>query len=294
MESEELRSQLRGMLGIPAERCALAPEFRGRLERDGFTVEKWIWTSEPGSRVPSVLYRPADLSGPAPAMVTTCGHGGSKSQWQYTYVPQVYARMGLICLVLDPIGEEERHLRGELGTRAHDPQEVHERADAAGRLMMGKLVFDTIRGIDFLLSRDDVDAQRIGVGGNSLGGAKASWMGVVRRQWGGAGEALRHGTAPAGGHAAGSGAEFDFQEGTGLLALRGDRRSAVHAGGVAGENREGMRESRKLILVKHSLPQVDPGKPAKEWMLGEEGKRRSRMSDYPSQRHVLFCLDSVL
>ena len=176
MESEVLRSELRGMLGIPDARCDLEPEFRGRLERDGFTVEKWIWTSEPGSRVTSVLYRPADLSEPAPAMVTTCGHGGSKSQWQYTYVPQVYARMGLICLVLDPIGEEERHVRGEMGTRAHDPQEVHERADAAGRLMMGKLVFDTMRGVDFLLSRDDVDARRIGVGGNSLGGAKAGWM----------------------------------------------------------------------------------------------------------------------
>ena len=176
MEPEELRSELRGMLGIPDERCALEPVFRGRLERDGFTVEKWIWTAEPGSRVPSVLYRPTAISGPAPAMVITCGHGGSKSQWQYSYVPQVYARMGLICLVLDPIGEEERHLRGGMGTRAHDPQEVHERADAAGRLIMGKLVFDTMRGIDFLLSRDDVDAQRIGVGGNSLGGAKASWM----------------------------------------------------------------------------------------------------------------------
>ena len=37
-----------------------------------------------------------------------------------------------------------------------------------------------------------------------------------------------------------------------------------------------MKASRKLILVKHSLPQVEPGKPAREWMLGEEGKRRSR------------------
>lgn len=176
MKPDDLRPRLRTMLGIPQERCALEPECRGRLERDGFYIEKWIWTSEPGSRVPSVLYCPADASGPVPAIVTTCGHGGSKSQWQYSYVPQLYARMGLACLVLDPIGEEERHIRGEVGTRAHDPQDIHERADAAGRLMMGKLVFDTMRGIDFLQSRDGVDAERIGVGGNSLGGAKASWM----------------------------------------------------------------------------------------------------------------------
>ncbi|MDP6749872.1 MAG: hypothetical protein QGH37_23160 [Candidatus Poribacteria bacterium] len=36
---------------------------------------------------------------------------------------------------------------------------------------MGKLVFDTMRGIDFLLQRDDIDPERIGVAGNSLGGA---------------------------------------------------------------------------------------------------------------------------
>ena len=49
-------------------------------------------------------------------------------------------------------------------------------ADQAGRLIMGKLVFDTMRGIDFLQSRSDIDADRIGVAGNSLGGAKATWM----------------------------------------------------------------------------------------------------------------------
>ena len=41
---------------------------------------------------------------------------------------------------------------------------------------MGKLVFDTMRGVDYLLTRSDIDPQRIGVAGNSLGGAKASWM----------------------------------------------------------------------------------------------------------------------
>ena len=114
-----------------------------------------------------------------PAIVLTFGHGGSKSQWQYNYAGQVFARMGLACLALDPIGEEERHRDGKLGTRAHDPKPVSDRADAAGRLIMGKLVFDTIRGIDFLQTRDDIDHARIGVAGNSLGGAKASWMAAV-------------------------------------------------------------------------------------------------------------------
>lgn len=172
----DLRQKLSTLLGIPEERCDLAPESRGQIVRDDITIEKWIWTSEPGSRVTSVLYRPTNPIGPMPAIVMACGHGESKSHWYNTYVAQTYAKLGIACLSLDPIGEEERHITGGLGTRAHDPEPVHNCADHANRLIMGKLVFDTMRGIDFLLTRSDIDTNRIGVAGNSLGGAKAGWM----------------------------------------------------------------------------------------------------------------------
>ena len=175
----ETRRRLRDMLGIPRNRVSLEAEKRGQIESDGIVIEKWVFTSEPGSRVPAVLYRPKQPSGRMPAIVLTFGHGGSKSQWQYNYAGQLYARMGLACLALDPLGEEERHCEGRLGTRAHDPKPVSDRADKAGRLIMGKLVFDTMRGIDLLLERDDVDPRRIGVAGNSLGGAKAGWLAAV-------------------------------------------------------------------------------------------------------------------
>ncbi len=155
-------------------------EKRGEFEWDGIVIEKWVFTAEPGSRVPAVLYRPRErATRPMPAIVLTFGHGGSKSQWQYNYAGQVYAKLGIACLAIDPLGEEERHHDGRLGTRAHDPKPVSDRADKAGRLIMGKLVFDTMRGIDFLLARNDVDPKRIGVAGNSLGGAKAMWMAAV-------------------------------------------------------------------------------------------------------------------
>lgn len=32
-----------------------------------------------------------------------------------------------------------------------------------------------------------------------------------------------------------------------------------------------------LILVKHSLPEIDPSVPAKEWVLADEGRRRARI-----------------
>ena len=173
------RGRLREMLGIPTTRVLLEAEKHGEFEWDGVVVEKWVIISEPGSKMPGVLYRPKNPTGPMPAIVLTFGHGGSKSQWQYNFAGQLFARMGVACLAMDPIGEEERHRQGKLGTRAHDPKSVSDRADKAGRLIMGKLVFDTMRGIDFLETRDDIDHDRIGIAGNSLGGAKASWMAAL-------------------------------------------------------------------------------------------------------------------
>ncbi len=173
------RQALYNMLGIPKNRVKLDAERRGQIIWDGVVIEKWVFTCETGSRAPAVLYRPQTCTRTTPAIVLAFGHGGSKSGWQYNYAGQLFARMGLACLAIDPIGEEERHIEGLLGTREHDIQSVSDRAERAGRLIMGKLVFDTMRGIDFLLERSDIDVRRIGVTGNSLGGAITSWMAAL-------------------------------------------------------------------------------------------------------------------
>ncbi|MBC8352584.1 MAG: acetylxylan esterase [Planctomycetes bacterium] len=173
------RDRLATMLGLQKGRVPLAAEARGTIELGDVVAEKWVYTSEAGSRVPAVLYRPKKVTGTTPGVVLTFGHGGSKSHPCYQYIGQLYAKLGIACLAADPIGEEERHHAGKLGTRAHDPHAVHHQAWSAGRPIMGKLVGDAMRGVDFLLSRDDIDPQRIGVVGNSLGGAKAGWMATL-------------------------------------------------------------------------------------------------------------------
>ncbi len=179
VKQEQLRVKLRQMLGIPSSRCDLLPESRGQYEKDGIIIEKWVWTAEPGSRVPALLYRPVHLDGPMPAIIFTYGHGDSKSSWSYNYAAQMFAKLGIATLAMDPIGEEERNLKGGMATRAHDVKGVSERCDAAGRLIMGKFVFDAMRGVDFLLTRSDIAKDRIGVVGNSLGGATAGWVAAL-------------------------------------------------------------------------------------------------------------------
>jgi hypothetical protein len=177
MPQTTLREQLRRRLGIPETRAALVPEQRGELDLgDRVVVEKWLYTAEPGSRIPANLYRPAHLTGRIPAIVMTCGHGDSKSLAHMQYVARTYARTGVACLLADPLGEEERHFAGRLGTREHDEPDVTRRTEASGRSVMGKLVFDAMRGLDFLQSLDGIDPGRLGVAGNSLGGAVAGWL----------------------------------------------------------------------------------------------------------------------
>ena len=174
------RDRLWTMLGIPGDKSELKPESRGQLEVDGVVIEKWVLTMEPGSKAPAVLYRPREAPKEAlPGVVLTFGHGGSKSHPSYQYIGQVLAKMNMICLAIDPIGDEERHEDGRLGARGHDRKPADRGAWEAGRPVLGKLVFDTMRGIDFLLSRKEVDPKRIGVVGNSLGGVKALWTAAL-------------------------------------------------------------------------------------------------------------------
>lgn len=171
-----LRTKISEMLGIPQNRCPLLPEFRGAFSHDGLVIERWIWTSEPHSRVTSLLYKPAQCEGKLPGVVIVNGHGGSKSSLYNLYTAQLYAKAGIACLLHDTIGEEERNVRGEKGTRAHDDFEADRIASQTGRLMMGKMVYDAMRAIDFLMSRPEVNSSKIGIAGNSLGGAVGEWL----------------------------------------------------------------------------------------------------------------------
>lgn len=101
------RNKLKTMLGIPDDRVPLNASKRGEDSLGDLVIEKWVYTSEAGSQVPAVLYRPATSSGRMPGVVLTFGHGGSKSHPCYQYIGQLYAKLGIVCLAADPVGEEK-------------------------------------------------------------------------------------------------------------------------------------------------------------------------------------------
>ncbi len=162
-----LQDYVRMRLAIPEQRHEPQVRHVETLDFDGYTLEKFAYESEPGTWVPAHLYMPAERDGPVPAIIRSNGHGGSKSAFTSQYSGQLWTKAGIAVLTTDPLGEEERDPDAKMGTRTHD--RVSEQAQALGRPVVGSMVLDLMAGIDILQAREEIDAERIGVAGSSLG-----------------------------------------------------------------------------------------------------------------------------
>ncbi|MDA1068229.1 MAG: prolyl oligopeptidase family serine peptidase [Verrucomicrobia bacterium] len=166
------------MLGLSPmpEKTDLKATVTGTLEGEGYTVEKLHYQSSPGLYVTANLYRPAKVEPgeKLPAILYVCGHAqrgrnGNKAAYQSHGI--WFARHGYVCLMVDTVQ------RGEIsgvhhGTYSHNRWWWLSR----GYTPAGVECWNGIRGIDYLISRPDVDAERIGVTGISGGGAVTFWV----------------------------------------------------------------------------------------------------------------------
>jgi dienelactone hydrolase len=171
-----LRREYFYMLGLwpLPEKTPLKATVTGTLEHEGVFIEKIHFQSRPGLYVTGNLYRPREIKGKLPAILYVCGHSdrgrdGNKSAYQDHGM--WFGANGYICLVLDSLQLGE--IRG-----IHHGTYRYGRWwwQAAGYTPAGVECWNGIRAIDYLLSRPDVDAERIGVTGISGGGAATFWI----------------------------------------------------------------------------------------------------------------------
>jgi cephalosporin-C deacetylase-like acetyl esterase len=177
------RRQLREMLGLDPlpERFPLQPVVTGKVEHDLFTVENLHFQSRPHLYVTANLYLPKNQSGPAPAILYVCGHSksvkngvsyGNKTKYQHHGA--WFARNGYVCLVIDTLqlGEIE-------GVHHGTYRENMWWWNARGYTPAGVEALNSIRALDYLESRPEVDARRIGVTGRSGGGAYSWYLAAL-------------------------------------------------------------------------------------------------------------------
>jgi dienelactone hydrolase len=180
------REKLLQRLGGPwPEPCDLRPRLRETIRKDGYRIESVTYDAEPDDPIPAYLLVPDGVgaSHPAPAVAVWHQHNG---QWTLGKVEPAglagmpmhhtgvaLARRGYVVLCPDALcfGERQnKQLKGGDYERFEFLRYV-----VAGKCMAWKNILDMRRAIDYLCSRPEVEKDRIGCYGHSMG-STFTWL----------------------------------------------------------------------------------------------------------------------
>lgn len=182
----EYQSRLREFfvdsLGGFPERTPLNAQVVGTIAAEGYRIEKVIFESQPNHRVTANLYLP-DGPGPFPGVLVSSGHSRTAKTADYNQRFAIaMVRHKMAALAFDPIGQGER---SQILTPEGQPQFSGTTTEhflvGVGAILTGTgtaryRVWDAIRAIDYLASRPEIDAKKIGFTGCSGGGTLTSYV----------------------------------------------------------------------------------------------------------------------
>ena len=176
---QEVREKIARIFDLPERPGNLHAEVTGTVDMAECRVEKTIYYSREKYPVTALLYIPKNLSGKAPGVLFLSGHSpAGKSGEPYFICCRNLAAQGYVVLAPDPVSQGERlqfvgvpnseGAAGGGGTNEHNM--LGKQLGLTGEFFGSWRVHDAICGLDYLLSRPEVDVSRIGVTGNSGGG----------------------------------------------------------------------------------------------------------------------------
>jgi len=182
---QEVRARILSLLGgLPDYRGPLNARVTKTTKRDGFAIDHVVFESLPGYWVTANMYLP-DGGDRHPAVLMSMGHWDSgKAAGQL--LSSNLAKKGFVVLAYDPVGQGERQ-------QAYDarvgrsliggPTEQHF-SNGAAAVLMGQgvaryFIHDGMRAIDYLVSRSEVDPERIGATGCSGGGTQTTYIAAL-------------------------------------------------------------------------------------------------------------------
>jgi dienelactone hydrolase len=181
----EVRARILSLIGgLPDYRGPLNARVSKTTRREGFAIDHVLFESLPGYYVTANLYRP-DGAGRHPAILMSMGHWDSGKPAGQLLSANL-ARKGFVVLAYDPVGQGERQ-------QAYDPRigrsliggatEQHF-SNGAAAVLMGQsvaryFIHDGMRAIDYLVSRPEVDPERIGATGCSGGGTQTTYIAAL-------------------------------------------------------------------------------------------------------------------
>lgn len=181
---KEVHKTLVDIVGPFPEKTPLNAKVVGRVEKNGYHIEKIIYESMPKYFVTACLFVPEGLKGKTPAILFCSGHSPAAfRRLTYQKVVLNLVKKGFIVLAFDPVGQGERlqYFDPEMGeSRIGGPTKEHSYPGAqcfiSGSSQARYMIWDGIRGIDYLISRKEVDPSRIGCHGLSGGGTQSAYI----------------------------------------------------------------------------------------------------------------------
>jgi dipeptidyl aminopeptidase/acylaminoacyl peptidase len=188
-QRQEVRAQLWTLLGkLPPRPKEPKIEILSRENKGEYRVEKFQFDNGAGSKVPGYLILPSRNVSKSPAILYCHWHGGEydigkEELFQSKHTPEApgpaLAKLGFVVLGIDACCFGERNGQGPGG-----PEEKGREGEWSaskfnlwvGRTLWGMILRDDIMALDYLASRPEVDASRIGVTGISMGATRTWWL----------------------------------------------------------------------------------------------------------------------
>ena len=183
-----LRAKILELVGeFPSKAEPLKPQILESVEFPGYRRDKFVITTRPGQALLGYVLTPKKDAAKYPAVICVPGHGRGvddivgidengaprtdKPGYQHDFALQV-VEQGMVAVAIEPMAfgcrRDDVTKKGGLGKSSCQPA-----AGAAlllGQTMVGWRVYDIKRVIDYMETRADIDAGRIGCMGISGGG----------------------------------------------------------------------------------------------------------------------------
>ncbi len=171
-------------MALSLKKLRLNPKITGTIKKDGYRVDKIVFEAMPGYYVTGCIYVPDGIKGKIPAILNVCGHNPDAFRMAiYQVINYNLVKKGMIVFAIDPPGQAEhvQYFDKEKNTSAIGYSVIEHcyfgnQCFLTGSCAARYFIWEGIRGIDYLVSRKDVDPERIGVTGWSGGGQVTSYL----------------------------------------------------------------------------------------------------------------------
>jgi pimeloyl-ACP methyl ester carboxylesterase len=175
----EVKAAFKKLLDRP--KVPLDPKRTSAKLVDGWVLEHVTFASEKKAdstveRVPTIILRPEKISGRMPAVIVLHGTGGNKDG-QLGFLKEL-AKRNIIGIAIDARYHGGR-ANGAKGATAYNEAITKAWLTRPGEPMEHPFYYDTVwdlwRLVDYLETRDDIDAKKLGMIGFSMGGIQ-TWL----------------------------------------------------------------------------------------------------------------------